>query len=108
MSAAFERVLRAAPIARFCGCRSGACNCGLKRPMSGWTVESLTELQNEMRLHLSLKAVVEQLGGDTQGYNIALNALLGRTPAHALAVLERMARHGVPVIQFDDDVGEGW
>lgn len=74
---------------RFCCCgRCNVCHCGLPRPTSGWTVERLTRLRAEMALHNDLTIVAELLGETRHGCNLALDALLGATPTHALARLE--------------------
>ncbi len=79
-------------VRRYCGCGGlNACRCGLPRPNSGWTVASLTRLRTAMRDHGSLQIAAAELGDSVQNCNIALNALLGRTPTHALAALEAKA-----------------
>jgi hypothetical protein len=96
-------------IRRYCGCGAlNRCCCGLPKPDSGWTVERLQELQALRHEGHSVSDCAFQLGQDAQRVNIAINVMMGRTPAHALAVLERQARHGVPVVRFDDSVGAGW
>ena len=76
---------------RFCECSPGRCACGLPQTRSGWTVESLTELRDLMALHRSVAIVARMTGWNARDCNIALNALMGRTPVHALAALEALA-----------------
>ncbi|NBW06949.1 MAG: hypothetical protein EBR82_02860 [Caulobacteraceae bacterium] len=96
-------------VRRYCDCGAlNRCVCGLPRADSGWTVDRLQRLRILRLEGHSVSECAFQLGQDAQQTNIAINAMLGRTPAHALAVLERQARHGVPVTRFDDGVGDGW
>lgn len=87
-------VLQDQLVRRFCGCGAdNACRCGLPRRLTGWTVESLTELRQLMHDHGSLHAAAALLGETSHECNLALDALMSRTPTHALAVLEaRKAR----------------
>lgn len=79
-------------IRRFCSCGvNNRCSCGLPLPATGWTVAGLTEVRQAMKEHLSLSAVVEITGRSRHDCNVALFALMGRTPAHALAALEAKA-----------------
>lgn len=76
-------------IRRFCSCGAdNRCVCGRPRAVTGWSIGGLMEVRRIMRLHHSLAAVVVQTGRSSHDCNIALNALMGRTPAHALAALE--------------------
>jgi hypothetical protein len=76
-------------IRRFCACGTkNHCRCDLPPARSGWTVEGLVELRQLMREHASLETVALLTGASRRECNVALNALVGRTPAHALAALE--------------------
>jgi len=76
-------------VRRFCACGAmNRCDCDLPPPRSGWTVDSLTELRQLMREHGSLETVAMITGVSRRDCNVALNALIGRTPVHALAALE--------------------
>lgn len=82
-------------IRRFCSCGAvNRCACGLPRPESGWTVAGLTALRQAMKDHLCLATVSAVTGRTTHDCNVALFALMGRTPAHALAALEAKAAKG--------------
>lgn len=79
-------------VRRFCSCDFvRVCHCGLPQTRSGWTVAALARLKREMQEHGSLQRAAETLGESRQRCNIALDALLGRTPTHALAALEAKA-----------------
>lgn len=79
-------------VRRFCSCGFvRACGCGEAQPISGWTVTGLTELRQLMREHGSLLRVAALLMRSGRDCNVALDALLGRSPTHALAVLEARA-----------------
>jgi hypothetical protein len=83
------RPLPAAIVRRFCDCGiTNRCHCDLPPARSGWTVEALAELRQLMREHRSLETVAELTGASRRECNVALNALIGRSPAHALAALE--------------------
>jgi len=76
-------------VRRFCACGArNRCRCDLPPARSGWTVEGLVELRQLMREHASLETVALLTGASRRECNVALNALVGRTPAHALAALE--------------------
>lgn len=76
-------------IRRFCACGAmNRCVCDLDPPRSGWTVEALAELRQLMREHGSVETVAMLTGASQRDCNLALNALIGRTPTHALAALE--------------------
>ena len=80
-------------VRRYCGCGVlNRCICNLPRPASGWTIERLSELRRLKCEGLSLDDAAFELGESRQRCNIALNALIGRTPAHALAALEHQAK----------------
>lgn len=80
-------------VRRYCRCDFvRRCTCGDPTPASGWTVERLARLRALMNEHGSVAIAAFLLGEPAQRCNIALNDLLGRTPAHALAVLEARAR----------------
>ena len=49
---------------------------------------TLAELRQLMREHANLETVALLTGASRRECNVALNALVGRTPAHALAALE--------------------
>ena len=88
----FEPRQFAGLVRRFCGCDFvRVCHCGLPQTRSGWTVGALSRLKLEMQEHGSLQRAAETLGESRQRCNIALDALLGRTPTHALAALEAKA-----------------
>lgn len=87
-----ETRLFSSVVRRFCACElERICRCGLPRTRSGWSVESLTTLRATMREHGSLETTAAVLGESRRRCNVALNALIGRTPAHALAALEHLA-----------------
>lgn len=95
-------------VRRYCACgQLNRCTCGLPRPSSGWTVGRLAELRTLRREGFSLEHAAFQVASTPQRCNIALNALVGRTPGHALAVLERQAKNGLAPVKFDDE-REGW
>tara|TARA_R110002167_G_scaffold12963_6_gene54894 strand:+ start:5971 stop:6252 length:282 start_codon:yes stop_codon:yes gene_type:complete len=75
---------------RFCSC-DFTCSCGAERPQSGWSVSGLTELRALMLEHHSLTKVSALLSRSQRDCNVALDTLLGRSPTHALAVLEARA-----------------
>lgn len=76
-------------VRRFCACGSGLrCECELPQPRTRWTVERLAELRELMRDHGSVAIAAARLDETVNGCNLALDALMSRTPAHALAVLE--------------------
>ena len=84
-----QRPFPAAIVRKFCACgATNRCRCDLPPGRSGWTVEGLTELRQLMREHASLETVALLTGASRRECNVALNALVGRTPAHALAALE--------------------
>lgn len=79
-------------VRRYCSCAIPATECcDLPQRHSGWTVERLAALRREMQAHGSVQKAAEALGESLQRCGIALFALLGRSPAHALAALERQA-----------------
>lgn len=79
-----DRIVR-----RFCACGTMIrCHCDLPPARSGWTVEGLAELRQLMREHGSLETVALITGASRRDCNVALNALIGRTPVHAFAALE--------------------
>lgn len=79
-------------VRRFCECGAlNRCVCNRPRPASGWTVGRLSYLRELMHDHGSVGVAADVLGDSVQRCNLALNALLGRTPAHALAALEAAA-----------------
>ena len=90
---ATARTQRGATIVRrYCSCDfTRVCRCGLPATRSGWTVESLAALKRANREHGSLSRAAAEVGEPLQRTNIALEALLGRTPAQALAALEARA-----------------
>lgn len=76
-------------IRRYCSCASAEpCTCGLKPRKSGWTAKELAALQATMKQLASVSAAALKLQRTTHDCNRALDVLVGRTPAHALAVLE--------------------
>ncbi len=76
----------------FCACGAdNHCRCGRDKPASGWTVAALEDLRDLMREHQSLFTVAALTGRTRRECNVALDALLCRTPTHALAVLEAQA-----------------
>jgi hypothetical protein len=88
-----DAVLQGGLMRRFCSCGlQNHCVCGLPRPASGWTVGRLSMLRELMREHGSMTIAAQLLGESTHNTNLALDALLGRTPTHALAVLEAKAK----------------
>lgn len=92
-------------VRRYCDCGvRQSCRCGLPLASSGWSVAGLTDLRDLMREHGSLKTVARLSGRSVRECNRALNALLGRTPVHALAALE--GHDPDRVIRFDDDIEE--
>lgn len=89
MAAAHALALGGALVRRFCSCDPrGECGCGLKRTRSGWSVPALAELSLLMKQHGSVAAVALQTRRTVHDCNRALDELLGRSPTHALAVLE--------------------
>lgn len=92
MAAAHALALGPALVRRFCGCgAANDCRCGLPRPQTGWTVDGLAELRQLMREHGSLETVAYLTARTRHECNLALDALLGATPVHALARLEAQA-----------------
>lgn len=76
-------------IRRFCECGvHNRCSCGRPPRVTGWTVAKLAELRELMRDHGSVAIAAARIDETVHECNRALNALLGRTPAHALAALE--------------------
>lgn len=56
---------------------------------SGWTVGALVDLRDlAISFRGDLTEIAAAMGTETWDCDIALNALLGRTPAEALAALE--------------------
>ena len=79
-------------IRRYCSCDlERVCGCDLVRTRSGWTVEKLIRLQQAMREHRSLRAAAAEVEETCHRANLALDAMLGKSPAHALAALEARA-----------------
>lgn len=64
------------------------CLCGLPRPVSRWTVAKLARLRQLMHEHGSVAIAARLLDERVHDCDIALAALMGRTPAHALAAIE--------------------
>lgn len=92
MAAGHALALGPALVRRFCACDFvSPCRCGLEPPKSGWTVAALTEVRDLMREHRSLAVVASLTSRTRRDCNIALDALLGATPTHALARLEARA-----------------
>lgn len=86
------RQLGAMVLRRFCGCPiAGGCVCGLPRPTTRWTVDRLDRLWALMKEHGSVHVAAQLLDETVHECNVALDALLGRTAAHALAALEAKA-----------------
>lgn len=84
--------LAGALVRRYCGCGSmNRCVCGLPRPASGWTVERLEQLKALSKGGADLATAASALGETAQRCNRALDAMIGRSPTHALAFLERQA-----------------
>lgn len=105
-SAADALMTSAGMLRRYCACGViNRCGCGLPVAASGWSVAGLQDLRDLMREHGSLHAVAALTGRSVRECNRALNALIGRTPAHALAALE--GHDPDWRIRFDDDVA-GW
>lgn len=79
-------------IRRYCSCASlRLCTCSLPAPRSGWSIERLERLRQVMREHGSLAIAAAAVDETLQRANIALEALLGRTPEQAMAALEARA-----------------
>lgn len=79
-------------IRRYCRCDlERICRCDLPRTLSGWTVGKLSRLRLVMHEHGSLSTAAAEVAETLQRANIALEALLGRTPTQALAALEARA-----------------
>lgn len=79
-------------IRRYCACDlERVCRCDLPRTLSGWTVGKLSRLRLAMQEHASLSVAASEVSETLQRANIALEALLGRTPSQALAALEARA-----------------
>jgi hypothetical protein len=94
MAASHAIAMGHALLRRFCGCAfERACKCGGEPSRSGWTVESLSELQQLMREHGSVQTAALLLNRTVRECNIALDRLISRSPVHALAVLEARAAH---------------
>ena len=93
-TAAIARSTALRIVRRYCSCDfTPACRCDLPATRTGWTVESLAELRQAMKDHGSLSAAAAIVGEPLQRANVALEALLGRSPAQALAALEARAAH---------------
>lgn len=89
MAASHALAMGPALMRRFCSCDFTApCRCGQEPPKSGWTVHGLAHLWDLMKEHGSLAIAAQLLDRTQHDCNIALDALLGATPAHALARLE--------------------
>lgn len=79
-------------IRRYCSCDlERICRCGLPSSRSGWTIDKLTRLQQAMREHGSLGPAAAEVGETRHRANVALDAMLGKSPVHALAALEARA-----------------
>lgn len=79
-------------IRRYCRCDlERICRCGLPSSRSGWTVAKLARLQQAMREHGSLGPAAAEVGETRHRANVALDAMLGKSPVHALAALEARA-----------------
>lgn len=79
-------------IRRFCSCElERVCRCGLPRTRTGWTVASLSRLREVHGQTHDLTLTAMMLGETRNRCNLALDHLIGRTPAHALAALEAAA-----------------
>lgn len=110
MAAVHALALGGRLIRRFCHCAlEQLCRCGLQPSRSGWSVAGLIELQQLMAEHGSVATAARLLNRTLQDCNIALDRLMGRTPAHALAALEawaeRRQREGRPAAPFSGQGG---
>lgn len=98
MAASHALAMGPALLRRFCRCDFvSPCGCGQEPPRSGWTVAGLTGLRDLYREHRSLTRVAALTSRRQHDCNVALDALLGRTPTHALAVLEAQAAKNLRV-----------
>lgn len=76
-------------IRRYCVCELGrGCLCDLASSRSGWTIEKLARLRQSMRDHGSLSIAAAEVDETVRRANVALEALLGRSPQQAFAALE--------------------
>lgn len=92
MAASHALAMGPALLRRFCSCElERACTCDAEPSLSGWSVEALTELWELMRLHGSAATAAHLMRRTLRDCNVALDALLGATPTHALARLEAQA-----------------
>lgn len=79
-------------VRRFCACgRNNVCRCDLPRPLTSWSVEALQQLRQRRIAGYDLKQAAAAAGVTVQECNQALDALVGKTATHALAVLEARA-----------------
>lgn len=91
-TAAIRSGPKAGIIRRYCSCDlERICRCDLPHTLSGWTVAKLSQLRMTMRDHGSLSIAAAEVSETRQRANVALEALLGRTPVQALAALEARA-----------------
>ncbi|RYE61087.1 MAG: hypothetical protein EOP20_00695 [Hyphomicrobiales bacterium] len=89
MAASHALAMGGALLRRFCSCPARTtCVCGLKPTKSGWSAPALAELKLAMNDLRSVSVVAVRLNRTTHDCNRALDVLIGRTPQHALAVLE--------------------
>lgn len=79
-------------VRQYCRCASAAvCDCDLPQRQSVWTVESLQQLRQRRLAGYDLNQAAQAAGVTLQECNQALDALLGRSALHALALLEAQA-----------------
>lgn len=72
--------------------RAARTHFAVKPGRSGWTITSLSDLRDLTHsFRGDLTEVAAALGRDKSSCDIALNALLGRTPTQALQALEARA-----------------
>lgn len=89
MAASHALALGGRLVRRYCSCEPRTpCVCGLKPTRSGWSAPALAELKLAMKQLGSVTATAHRLNRTTHDCNRALDALIARTPTHALAVLE--------------------